>query len=75
MVPQFGGSITGAGYEDVVGIKNGNAHDITGVVIEDTFRALLLNIPQNASGVATTGHNLVVANEAAARQIPIKEQN
>lgn len=65
-IPQFGFGITGTGQEAVV-IPNGDRHNITGMVVENSLDFFGLDVPKNASGVTTGCDDLgVVFVEAAA---------
>ncbi len=70
MVPQLGCGVARAGHEDAVLIEYGHAHHVARVVVENGLGALSFNIPQNASRVTTASDDLVVADKAAAGEIP-----
>lgn len=68
-IPDFGGKVAGARDKDVLLGEDGQAHDITSVIQELDQLCTGLDIPEKARDVAGGGQDLLIVQEAAAREV------
>lgn len=66
VIPQLGSGVARTRDKVVTLVINGYTHNVTGVVVEDSFGCLGLNVPENTCGVTRGGDDLIVADETAA---------